>query len=319
MQKLGSLRALVILAVITLLGSQMAVFFSVSKLLMILLVGIVVGNTLRFAPPDQLGFARYEKLGLGLAISLLGTTMSLGSLASIGWFRAFAVLLISLSVVALGAFLGRRLGLSRDLGLLIGVGTGICGSAAVATCAPFVTKDKQGIGLALTTINLTGLLGLALVPALSSLGGFDWIDSGFFIGASLQSLGHVVAASFSLSELAGQIATLTKVERVMLLAPLVLFLSYKHGKSEGRKGFAILPVYLYLHILGFIAANLWLFPEELMVVLNTLCHMALGLGMAAIGVNIRLAGAVQRASRSLLLAFILFFVQVLSLGLLILA
>ena len=264
-----------------------------------LLTGIVLGNLLGSKYSIALGAKICETYVLAAAIILMGFGLKVSSLMSLG---VGAMITIILGViVALGAaeILGKWLGFSKEERRLIGCGTAICGSSAIASCAPLITDKKEDIATSVGVVNLVGTLGIFVLPVLAGTFAFNATESGLLIGTSLQAVGHVVAAGYSVGDSAGEMATIVKMGRIALLVPLLIFLGFSSKKNvTTKKG---LPIFIW-GFLGFaILTNLGLIPESIASIGADLSKIAIAGALAAIGLSINLKHFVKSGSRLLLL------------------
>ncbi|MPZ87218.1 MAG: putative sulfate exporter family transporter [Nitriliruptorales bacterium] len=145
------------------------------------------------------------------------------------------------------------LGLSGALPLLIAVGTAICGNSAIIATAPALDADERDVSFAVATITLVGLVAVVLYPVLGVTLGLTDTGYGMWAGTAIGDTSQVVAAGFGYTAGAGGIATIVKLTRNVLIAPVVLGagLLASSGASHrsagsGRKAFP-------LFVLGFLA------------------------------------------------------------------
>ena len=126
----------------------------------------------------------------------------------------------------------------EKLGLLLGVGGAICGASAVVAADSVVQGEKRDSALALGVITLLGTIGIVLYPLLHRVLGMSEFVYGVWDGASLHEMAQVVAAGFGVSDEAARVATVVKLARICLLAPVVLYLgwSLRHQPPRGRRG-----------------------------------------------------------------------------------
>ncbi len=277
----------------------------VSAVLLALLLGMAVRNLL----PITTGWMRpgaglVIKKWLPLGIVLLGARLDFYDLVSVGFRALFAaVVLIVLIVFAVGA-LTRLLQMRSRLGLLIGVGTAICGTSAIVATAPIVEADEDEVGLSVATVNLFGVLAMLAFPAVGALFEMDAREFGAWCGFSIHATPQVIAAGFahySDGTTAGEIATIVKLTRVSLLAPAVFLLGLWYARIRRRSDVyvdkplnlrGLVPGFMLLFIAMAALRTLGFFPE---VTLHMTDHFVFGagdrqfdlaavLGMAAKGV-----------------------------------
>jgi uncharacterized integral membrane protein (TIGR00698 family) len=165
--------------------------------------------------------------------------------ASLGGATVLALALAVVATVLAGLALAKLLGQDRDLGLLIGGATAICGaSAALAIASVLPQRPGQEQRTTLAVIGVTTLSTAAMVvyPALTGWLGFDATTAGIFIGATIHDVAQVVGAGYSLSTAAGDAATITKLIRVAFLMPLLLCIALVlRGNPATRSGAPLLP------------------------------------------------------------------------------
>ena len=118
--------------------------------------------------------------------------------------------------------------------LLIGIGTSICGSAAIVASSQFIAKEKKDITLALTTVNIAGLLGLFVLPTIICYVGLEKAETAILLGGSLQSVAHVVASGFVFGDEVGKARNGDQVRAGCLASASYHFpgLSRKEGKFK---------------------------------------------------------------------------------------
>ena len=190
-------------------------------------------------------------------MALLGARMSVDLLIELGWVtdcsrRAGGRLHHPLRPVG-----ARLLGRGWRLGLLTGGSVAICGaSAAMAIAAVLPRNEHSERNLIFTVLSVTVLVHIAMIvyPILCSAR-FRRRATGIFLGATIHDVAQVVGAGFSVSEESGKTATLVKLIRVALLAPVVLVFSLcdpaRNGFQGRRRGKR--PPLVPSFVLGFLA------------------------------------------------------------------
>lgn len=180
-------------------------------------------------PTWQKGIGFSSKKLLRLGIVFYGFFVSLNDLQNVGLIGFSLSLGVVVLVLGIGFVLGTKLfKLDRELAILISAGCAICGAAAVlALESALRTKAFKGI-IAVGTVVVFGLLGMFLYPLLFNLGviPFDDIQEGLYMGATLYEVANVVGASNAISQEGANIALITKMIRVMLLALVLLVIPF---------------------------------------------------------------------------------------------
>ncbi|HWK93281.1 MAG TPA: putative sulfate exporter family transporter [Luteimicrobium sp.] len=239
-----------------------------------LALGIGVSVALRTRPAGvgvlsrtQGGGTWAAKHGLRTGVVLLGLQLSLPQVLALGW-RGLTVVAVTVAATLGGTvLLGRALRLPRATSLLVGTGFAICGAAAVSAMKGAVDPDEQhddDAAAALALVTIFGSLAIVVLPWLVGVLGLGDHEAGLWIGASVQEVAQVVAAAGAVSPSALAVATVTKLARVVLLAPLVACVGIAVTRSRrravaaiGRTGTAATgrrPAPVPLFVVGFLAA-----------------------------------------------------------------
>ncbi|MBL0173026.1 MAG: putative sulfate exporter family transporter [Gemmatimonadaceae bacterium] len=218
--------ALLVAAVSWLLANAATRLFGrpvVEALVLAIVIGMIV-RTLWTAPARIVpGVAFTAKQVLEVAVLLLGLSVDLPLLVRAG--PALALGIVLLVVFGLGAsyLIGRAFGLPHPLAVLIACGNAICGNSAIAAVAPVIDADPEYVA---SSIAFTALLGVAVViglPLLVHPLGLSHYQYGVLAGLTVYAVPQVLAAAFPVSVLSGQVATLVKLVRVLMLGPVVIF------------------------------------------------------------------------------------------------
>jgi uncharacterized integral membrane protein (TIGR00698 family) len=263
---------------------------------------------------EGIGFTARTVLRIGVA--LLGARMSVDLLIELGWVTIALVVLAVACTILFGHVGARLLGRGWRLGLLTGGSVAICGaSAAMAIAAVLPRNEHSERNLIFTVLSVTVLSTIAMIvyPILCSAFGLDDRATGIFLGATIHDVAQVVGAGFSVSEESGKTATLVKLIRVALLAPVVLGYSLAlRGMVSGEGGAAKRPPLVPGFVLGFIALaalnSLAILPAAISLLLGDLSRWALLFGIAAVGMktSLKSLGEVGHTAIILIVAETLF-------------
>lgn len=246
----------------------------------IILAGLLLGLALNFVSGDARthdGLDAVSRHGLRAGIVLLGFQVTLVQVGAMG-IVPFAGLALVMVAAVLAALLAARVtGQGQSVGLLAGGSTAICGaSAALALYGVIGRKRIEQAQFTLTLVILAAASAIALAtyPALTQALDFTEAQAGFLVGASIHDVAQAIGAGFAISDAAGAQATVVKLTRVALLAPLVtlaaLWIARAEPLSAGTKR-ASIPLFP-----GFILVFLGL------VVVNTLVELPLNVVSGAL-------------------------------------
>jgi uncharacterized integral membrane protein (TIGR00698 family) len=227
----------------------------IEGLVIAIVLGVLWRNLWGVRPMVLPGISFTAKEVLELAIVLLGASVDLPALLEAGPTLLLAIVIaVAISITA-SATIGRWIGLNSKLALLVAVGNSICGNSAIAAVAPVIHADAEDIASA---IALTAVLGVAMVvvlPLLIPLLGLNVYQYGVLAGMTVYAVPQVLAATFPVSPISGEIGTLVKLVRVLLLGPVVLVCSLRQPTTAGSRVHS-LRRFVPWFIAGFIALGL---------------------------------------------------------------
>jgi uncharacterized integral membrane protein (TIGR00698 family) len=163
---------------------------------------------------------------LKLAIILLGASLSINTIMSVGKMTFFVMIFTFAVCFGGGYFIRKLFGLNWKLSNLISAGTGICGGSAVAAIAPVIDADDKDIAFAMSSTFLFDMVMVALYPLMGKALGMSDIAYGIWAGTSVNDTASVVAAGYAFSEIAGDFATMVKLTRTIAIIPTVLVFAY---------------------------------------------------------------------------------------------
>ena len=282
-----------------------SVFFAI-------LIGLLVGNIFPFSGKTDPGTAFAEERILPVAIALMGTELELHALEHLG-VSAFMIVIPAMALSIFCALLiGRMLGLSVPASLVLGIGNSVCGSSAVMAAAPAVKAEKHDAAVAVAAVNLLGTIGIFLLPGIAVLLALPEMKTSYLIGGSLQAVGQVVAAGYSVSGVVGDDALVIKMLRVLMIGPIVMILHWifhSKGTAAGAK-----KKYVPGYIIGFavcaIAASVfhndtWIIPH-----IKSMAKLLMVAAMAGVGCRIHIRTLLSQGPRALLLVVFLSLIQV---------
>jgi len=167
---------------------------------------------------------------------------------------AGAIVLLVCVGLTVGYGIGRAAGLSPNLAVLVACGNAICGNSAIAAVAPVIGANTEDVA---ASIALTAVLGVAVVlglPLLIAPLGLSLYQYGVLAGLTVYAVPQVLAAAFAVSTLSGQVATVVKLARVLMLGPVVLFFALRGRRGHvGTTQKLTLTKLVPWFVLGFIA------------------------------------------------------------------
>jgi uncharacterized integral membrane protein (TIGR00698 family) len=300
---------------IVLLSLFITGYVKLEVVLLSLVLGIIVGNLVKLPDLFSEGISFSSGKILEASIVLMAININYQDLMDLGWQTLVLIISSILVVLVLTYFLSKWLKCPGSTGWLVGFGTAICGSSAIAALAPSVSKNKEDVGISLAVVNALGLVGMIVLPFAAQ----QWLtdtETGMLLGASLHAMGNVAGAGFGLSNEVGEIAVTVKLGRIAMLTPaLLLFRGILPTTGEGSSGFK-LPVYLILFILISISVSFINLSPEVLKTAKTASKILLAMAMVAIGLKMSIKKLYSAGKRGLVFGVIVFVVQLAFLSLL---
>lgn len=294
-----------------------------SSLTLAILLGMVLGNTIypNFSEQlsDGVNFAKGQILRL--AIIFYGFKLTLTQVASVGMPAVMTDALVLTSTFLLTYWLGTKwLKVDKQTTLLIGSGASICGAAAVIAAEPVVKAEAHKVTIAIATVVVFGTIAMLLYPFLYQLGWLQpWLNAqqyGIYTGSTIHEVAQVVVAGNAVSTEVGNTAVVTKMIRVMMLAPFLLILSFaltKGSSDNGEKPSFInrvqqvkVPWFAFIFILV-VVLHTWIpmtasFERNMVMLDDVLLTMA----MFALGLTTHMSAIKQAGVKPLILGAIMF-------------
>ena len=198
----------------------------ISEIPVAVLLGIVVGSLFRLPKSTTFGIKFTGQRVLRLGIIMLGARLSLGDVLGIGIGTLGLVLGCVAAALGVATLFGRAFRLPPRLALLIGVGTAICGNSAIIATAPVIEADERDVGFAVATITLFGTLAVFLYPLIGHAIGLTEVSFGVWSGVAVNDTSQAIASSAAYSPVSRDIATVVKLVRNTLMAPMILVIAW---------------------------------------------------------------------------------------------
>jgi uncharacterized integral membrane protein (TIGR00698 family) len=195
--------------------------FPLSPVMCAVVLGMLWRNTLGVPTWALSGLDWTMHRLLRVGIALVGLRLTLGGATAI----AATALPVALSclVVALTAGIGlsRLLAVPRRLGLLLAIGTAVCGCTAVVALSPVIKARHAETAFAVTCVVLFGCTAMLLYPWVA--GHFfaaSPVHAGIFLGTAIHDTSQVIGAALIYSQQAAAPAALAAASVAKLLRNL---------------------------------------------------------------------------------------------------
>ncbi len=256
---------------------------------------------------------------LKFAIILLGLSLSIGTVITVGKMSLVVMVFTLFTCFGVGYFVGKALKLNWKMSNLISAGTGICGGSAIAALAPVIDADDTDIAYAMSATFLFDMAMILVFPFMGERLGLSDMAYGLWAGTAVNDTSSVVAAGFAYSEAAGDFATMVKLTRTLSIIPVTLIfavistrLKQKQAALEGSAAerkkvnfFSLFPWF----ILGFLALAMInstnIVPTVISDTAKDISKFLMISALGAIGLNTDLRKMVKSSVRPMLHGFII--------------
>lgn len=226
---------------------------AVSPLLIAIVLGAVLANIVRLPPRIRPGLTFFSKRILRVGIALMGFQLLLSDILGLGWQVIVLVVAIVFFGFAGTMLVGKLLGLSWTQRLLIACGFSVCGAAAVAAVDGVADAKEEEVFTAIALVVVFGTVMIPTIPVLSQLLGLSTTEAAVWAGGSIHEVAQVVAAGGAIGGAALGVATVVKLARVLMLAPLIAGLSIRQRRLAGPGHHVKRPPLVPLFVLAFLA------------------------------------------------------------------
>jgi uncharacterized integral membrane protein (TIGR00698 family) len=194
-------------------------------LVLAILLGTAVRTVWAPGPRWRPGVGFCGRTLLEVAVVLLGASVSIATIMAAGPLLLAGITVVVAVAITASYAIGRALGLTRRLAVLVACGNSICGNSAIAAVAPVIGAGAEDIASSIAFTAVLGVVVVLIMPPLVSVLGLSVAQAGVLAGLTVYAVPQVLAATVPIGALAVQVGTLVKLVRVLMLGPVVLVLS----------------------------------------------------------------------------------------------
>lgn len=286
-------------------------------------LGMFVGNIFLNQKVFQRGYKFSESDLLSYSIVLLGATLSISTISEIG-LNGVMFIVLQMTATIIGAlYIGKKLGFAQNFRFLMASGNAVCGSSAIAATAPVIDADDNDKGIAITIVNVTGIVLMFLLPLLGDiLYKNDTLHTSAMIGGILQSMGQVVASGAMVNEGVKDLSTIFKIVRIIFLVVVVFV--FGHLKNKTNKEIAVeevedvknrkikVPWYVigFFIMCGLFSVNI--ISSDLSALCKEVSKVLEIIALAAIGLRVNIRELIKQGKNATLYAMFVGLVQIVS-------
>ena len=309
-----NIKGLLLVSFVVFISRIFSAYLYIGSIAISIILGMVINYLYPLGKSFKEGISFSEKYLLSIAIIFMGASLDLSILGLIESKIIYIIIAIIVIAISSSLILGKIFNLSNSLSFLIGIGNGVCGASAIAGASSIIKSKKEDIALSISVINLLGIMGIFMVPlSINLFFEGDINNIGIIIGSTIQAVGQVTAAGFIMGEEVGEIAVLVKMIRILMLGPILIFLTFYYSVSNYKISKKIsfpVPFFIIGFIIFVIITNYNLIPLFLLPIINIFSKYALLFAMAAIGLNISLKSILRKGPKVFLIGFISFGLQI---------
>jgi uncharacterized integral membrane protein (TIGR00698 family) len=264
-----------------------------------LFIGMVINQIIKPDKLIQTGLKFTSKKVLKFSIILLGASLSIGTILTVGRLSLTVMIFTLLTCFGGGYFVGKWLNLDWKLSNMISAGTGICGGSAIAAMAPVINAEDKDIAYAMSATFLFDMAMIVLFPIAGKAMGLSDMAYGLWTGTAVNDTSSVVAAGYAFSEAAGDFATMVKLTRTLSIIPTVLIFSLINVKvnikAESETGIfteqskvkltSLFPWFILAFVGMSVINSFGLIPASVSIGMKSISKFLMVSALAAIGLN----------------------------------
>lgn len=268
---------------------------ALSPIVVAVVLGVLIRNVGLLPGTADPGLTFAAKKLLRVGVVLIGFRLALGDLAEVGAQAVGIVVVAVLATLVFTYWLGRRLGLARDLSLLTATGFAICGASAVAAMREVIDADDESPAMAIALVTIFGTLAIFVLPLVATLIGMSDAAFGQWAGASVHDVGQVIATAAAGGPEALEVAVVVKLTRVLMLGPIVAVVAivWRRRMASSSEAGASRPSLVPLFVVGFLATVMirtaGLVPDPMLGTISRIEGWVFTAALVGLGAGVRLA------------------------------
>lgn len=284
-----------------------------SVLTLAIILGMMAGNSATIRNNASvhagIGIAKSDLLRLGVV--LYGFRLTFQDVAAVGMRGVMCDLLVLCSTFLLVFWVGVKwCRMDRNTVVLIGAGSSICGAAAVMATDGVVKGKAEQVSVAISSVVIFGSIAMFLYPLLFQLNqNWHWISAdanafGIYLGSTVHEVGQVVAAGRSINTDVANVAVITKMVRVMMLAPFLMLLPACLPSQSAKRSAIVIPWFALAFMAMTLLNSLQILPPWLVTWLINVDTVLLAMAMAALGLTTQATALRTAGIKPILLALV---------------
>jgi len=307
-QWIGGIAFTFLISLLGYLLAKMPGFSQVGQLATAIIVAILYRHFFGYPELLRVGIAFVSKRLLRIAIILFGLKLNIDTVFQDGVGLLVRDAIVVIFAIILTVWLARLLKADKHISILLGVGTGVCGAAAIAAIAPILKSKEEDTALSVGIIALVGTIFAIAYTLLRPIIPLSNISYGIWSGISLHEIAHVALAAAPGGQEALAIGLLAKLGRVFLLVPLCFLFMYMMKRKRAKDKHSETKIEFPWFLIGFIAMSIigsYVFDvmipvsSDVMDGISVVTTWGLTAAMVGLGLNVNLRDLRTKALRPL--------------------
>ena len=254
---------------------------------MSMVLGLILVNAGGWSDKGKEAAIFAAKRCLRIGVVLLGFQISIDKFIDVGPRGLIAVIVIVAGVFLGLRFAAKKAGLTDSLSTLIAGGFAICGATAIAAISSTRKSEERDVSYAVAVVALCGTLSVFIIPLIAQLFEISDATAGAWIGAAVHDVGQVIATASIMGPEALDSAVIVKLTRVVLLIPLILFLSTQNSEKKSLR--SATPTFVIAFVICALLVNAFPLSDGAITAGKELSKIFLSIGLFGMGLGVRWA------------------------------
>lgn len=275
-----------------------------------IVIGMILGELIKSKSIYTDGVKFTSKKVLQYAVISLGFTMNIGEILTQGKISLPIIIVTISTSFAIAYGLYKAFKMEKNVSILIGVGSSICGGSAIAATAPVIDAKEDEVSQAIAVIFFFNVLAAITFPFVGDLLSMSNYGFGMFAGTAINDTSSVTAAATAWDGIHNSntiaIATIVKLTRTLAIIPITLtlgFIKSRNNKEGGGivkaiKGF---PFFIIIFLLASCFATFVPISEELLYIIKFISKLFITMAMVAIGFNTNFIRLIKTGEKPLIM------------------
>jgi uncharacterized integral membrane protein (TIGR00698 family) len=295
-----------LIAMVALIVSRLIFNDILSPAILAMAAGSIISTEVAKRDAVKKGILFSMRRALRVSVVLLGLQLSTGQLVAVGVGGLLIAIVTMAATFFVTIFISRLMNVDGSFALLLATGTSVCGAAAIMAVCDVTRASQEDTAYALTSVTVLGTVAMLSYPLLPSLLHLSDGAYGIWAGASIHEIAQVIVAGYQNSQIAGDIATITKLCRVLMLVPIIVLLgALAINSRSGSASYDVKAPFPWF-IIGFLLMmtinSAFEIPTTISNVVRPVTGFLMAMVLAALGLTLDVRKIMLRGAKPLLLS-----------------